>query len=60
MTKRETQVASGIALGHPYRVIAERLGVSLGTVATIAWRMQAKLNVRRKDIPGEMEFRSWR
>jgi DNA-binding CsgD family transcriptional regulator len=48
LSPRERQVAAMLAAGKTRPEIAEALGVSLNTVATIGKRIYAKLGVRRR------------
>jgi DNA-binding CsgD family transcriptional regulator len=45
LTQRETQVLRLLADGNSYRTIADRLGVSINTVATHIKKLYLKLDV---------------
>ena len=45
LTARELQVLQGLSQGHPYKQIADDLGISLSTVRTYIQRIYEKLHV---------------
>jgi DNA-binding NarL/FixJ family response regulator len=48
LAAREREVLDGLAMGHPYKQIADELGVSIATVRTYIGRIYEKLHVHSR------------
>lgn len=60
LTQRMQQIVDGIAAGKDFKAIGVEHGLSPSTVSQYAWRLLQRYDLgRSKDIPGELEFRSW-